>query len=794
MAKVGEVLASPENGWKRYEPQDATIKKIGKGFSLNSGTDYGTSTLTGANFSFIVTGTDSLRILTYPYYNRCNQKIKVNGGAYEFYYNNDIQYGTPNTFKYEMIDLDPSIEYLVEIEPDEGIGSWFAIDAIDIKQSGRVLHPEEVTDPSDLAVGKRIRGHYQVPSSGKYGIHSRLGEETSGLIPVNGVAIPDGDVYYICVDKDHLGRWVTVPDRVLQTAIKWDELNNEGVASGSGITFPKYRPKVEVDTLRRILKPSKATNPEVSYRIISVSDYYKRAASTLTDGQDPTGAGVYFNMFTIRFEAKEDFKLWLMKPSSYLTYGDGAVIKIRQWNGNSYEDYGTTVPQPVGERWWLAKELPEGQYEISTSASYEPLLAEWYLEYSGNLGRPTHNITVKLMSGGMTAGDVDSEWHRYIIGSDLGGIVTPGDNNMWNWQGVWSLTSTTSATGRGNRVVRGYSSVGGLSYVGSGNAATVSNCFRPLVIFEELAPMPEVSTDRTSYLVARQVGTNMEVTVAPQKDNQEVEWGLLVRRGLDRFYWSGYTQGTQLLTVNIPPRLFKDTSDQTITVEVLVDAEVVSTKVVTAKIVNDKPAIAVALEGYKLEVDIVDADGDPMYYEITLNGSVLSNGQVEGLLRYNTYLSSSDLNIGGSNEIKITAIDYYGDKVEHTIPFEGKYHGIMFTDVAGNYYSTDVHGILRRLVMDAFYARESSKVYEVRVVNTHVFPVKELTLKLDYYEPVNDTVLSIGDSATVVNKTEVKYDGVVGVNQSRSLFIKVNSGLTAVGKGKFRITSNARKV
>lgn len=94
---------------------------------------------------------------------------------------------------------------------------------------------EEVKSVVQLKIGKKIRCHYKAISN-TLGTFSGIGKETSGFIsPTASSASPNGDFYFICVDKDHLGRWKLIADRNIQHSISWDTLNSAGVASGSGL-------------------------------------------------------------------------------------------------------------------------------------------------------------------------------------------------------------------------------------------------------------------------------------------------------------------------------------------------------------------------------------------------------------------------------------------------------------------------------------------------------------------------------------------------------------------------------
>ncbi|WGU94752.1 hypothetical protein QJQ58_00275 [Paenibacillus dendritiformis] len=93
----------------------------------------------------------------------------------------------------------------------------------------------EVKNVEKLKIGKKIRCHYKAISN-TLGTFSGLGKKTSGFIsPTTSSATPNGDFYFICVDKDHLGRWKLIADRSIQHTISWDTLNSAGVASGSGL-------------------------------------------------------------------------------------------------------------------------------------------------------------------------------------------------------------------------------------------------------------------------------------------------------------------------------------------------------------------------------------------------------------------------------------------------------------------------------------------------------------------------------------------------------------------------------
>lgn len=88
--------------------------------------------------------------------------------------------------------------------------------------------------------------------------------------------------------------------------------------------------------------------------------------------------------------------------------------------------------------------------------------------------------SIRLSTGGVTTTDTDNEWDRYIVKSNLNGSITAGDNNIWNFNTVSSMTSSTVSGVSANRYSRGYATVSSFySYASSYVTPTVG--FRPVM-------------------------------------------------------------------------------------------------------------------------------------------------------------------------------------------------------------------------------------------------------------------------------------------------------------------------
>ncbi|OMD71238.1 hypothetical protein [Paenibacillus odorifer] len=94
-----------------------------------------------------------------------------------------------------------------------------------------------------------------------------------------------------------------------------------------------------------------------------------------------------------------------------------------------------------------------------------------------------HKLTVRLPTGGVMGSDKDNEWDKYVVNSTLNGLITAGDNSVWNWNAP--LRSWTSSTNEvGNRQGRGYSS--GVDTKGNiaPSSGTTGNGFRPTLLID----------------------------------------------------------------------------------------------------------------------------------------------------------------------------------------------------------------------------------------------------------------------------------------------------------------------
>lgn len=485
---IGSQLTTPDEGWKRYDNSSA-MKYEGLGWvsAIGDATTYaGTGhyvPLNGASsnsIEFNFYGT-KLRIIDLYWTNRVNNvTIDIDGKVSTWNPNNPAN-------KYQILVFEASgLEkglHKVKLSTTSLSGT-FSLDAVDIDLDGRMFHPDEVTNITELEIGKRIRCHY-IAARNSAGVFSRLGEETFDFISPSGSPIPMGDFYWIMVE-DWNKRKFLVADRNIQNAVSWDSINKEGYVFG-----------FESTTISK-------THNKTPY-LTSASDVYSvtGVGNSLTN-EDPwrafslAGSSGWWGSYAgtgLILDCKRKVKFGEIKVIAFRGANMASVIDV--YGSDNNVDY--TLIKSCQKSTWIDSEQATFYFDEPVEYRYYKIMKTTQvsnsnaarlnleLSYSEKIDN-NHIFKVRLLTGGINATDKDNEWDKYIVNSTLNGKIIAGDNNVWNYGGGASWTSTTNAAGSGNRTGRGASGNAGASgfnptsYV----AAATATGFRPLMEIEIL--------------------------------------------------------------------------------------------------------------------------------------------------------------------------------------------------------------------------------------------------------------------------------------------------------------------
>jgi hypothetical protein len=510
-------LTAPEAGWKRIDDGAGGFKRNGTWvYDPLTGAYQGAvryTTDVNAKINFIFYGT-KLRLLVNTYTNKPNNMPITIDDVTETYGMNNA--GGQQVMVYEKSSL-PLGYHAVSIQSPSNLGSQnWNIDAVDIDSTGRLYHPNEVTDMADIAVGKLIRCHYSSPASGTIGSFNNLGKETSDIIPVASSALPNGDFYFIATETVNQ-KIILVADRNVQHSISWDTLNNTGIASGTG------KPLVH-DVTSSIVSYYTMEEAETSNLFDSVGSSHGTATgTTIIAGMNGDGSARRLNGTSdcIRFASnpliptgKKSIRLKVRIPSVPTSIG---YLLSNVDNSTTQQGLGMSVSTDGKLRVWGANASSGFRFDLTTPSSisdnlWHDVLFTWdgstslngvklYVDDMINPAVQTTSSSVETVyyTGGTTLGrlggtatiyylrcDLDSleiyndvinpssgapgltnhKWTMRLLSGGVSSTDTDnewnryivnstliGDNNIWNW-GVNTVASMTSSSVSGTSANR----------------------------------------------------------------------------------------------------------------------------------------------------------------------------------------------------------------------------------------------------------------------------------------------------------------------------------------------------
>ena len=411
------------------------------------------------------------------------------------------------------------------------------------------------TSLSQMNRGDYISCRYTA-TSGQVGTFSELGTCIAPEIPVAGTATPNGLFYFIMAGYDSQGGKKLVSDRNLQTNISWDAINNAGMCSGLNLNYNllplKAAWKMNEVNGSIVYDLTNQYNLTCTGTTIVDTDnggkgrYFDGASRIMSSTLMPIPLGkkvirTRFKKSSIPTVAERLFDQRASGAAVYLLFTpgtgclaysietlSGTVLNISSPNNvcdNSYHDVVIVVDtnkidmyiDKIKVSTLDTTSISEPNFVSGTScyftigddssgSRYLTNTTIDYLEIFNDIIPVDTNIfgmlsSIRPMTGGTSTTDKDNEWDKIIAESSLGGTITPGDDNVWHWQNLWSWTSTTNYSGPTVRVVRGNSAVTTSSQTDStlGKAG-----FRPVMLVEDTsAPVVTV----TKFMI--QQGTNI---------------------------------------------------------------------------------------------------------------------------------------------------------------------------------------------------------------------------------------------------------------------------------------------
>lgn len=118
--------------------------------------------------------------------------------------------------------------------------------------------------------------------------------------------------------------------------------------------------------------------------------------------------------------------------------------------------------------------------------------------------------TMRLLSGGTTSSDLDNEWDQIIVKSNLNNTIIVGDDNVWHWNGLSTLCSTSYGGNITKKVVRGNAASSSFSNLDNTNVTESYVGFRPVLLVESMSTTKKYLFMKEDYSVYQYNGGAMQ--------------------------------------------------------------------------------------------------------------------------------------------------------------------------------------------------------------------------------------------------------------------------------------------
>jgi hypothetical protein len=495
----GLKLTNPDLGWKRYNNNYPSIDYVNGTndwtYYTGQSTEYSGDTM-GANkgkmsmFRFDFIGTKFLILITMFAEYSDAIRVRIDGGEDEFFSARENTSGTTN-FDNIIGCIREGLVYgrhTVEIQVTTSTTQYsydYRLDAIDIDEDGRMLHPTEVTEIKELNVGNRIRCHYEAPQ-GSLGTISNFGKVSSEFIPPESSATPNGDFYLIMVE-DWYRKKKLIADRNIQHSINWDELNSKGAVSG--LPFLIFNEESAIPKMTTNELPSGEANASSSDGI-SFSPFKAFDGDVTTgwvSGRD-NGIVTFPQWLSYSFPISKAISRYSLKAVAGSTSDMPLDWSLQAFNGTEWVNLDSRQGVLFGDdetkyfTFFNKDSYPSYRLNITNNSGGEYIRIGEFALYEISDNSRLYDINIRLMTGGVDTTDV-SEWDRFIVNSNLNGTIIAGDHLVWNWHKGTSLTSTVTAST--SRRTRGLNSVTYMGQVATNYVGTQTG-FRPLI---EISPV-----------------------------------------------------------------------------------------------------------------------------------------------------------------------------------------------------------------------------------------------------------------------------------------------------------------
>ncbi len=219
-------------------------------------------------------------------------------------------------------------------------------------------------------------------------------------------------------------------------------------------------------------------------------------------------------------------------------------------------------------------------------------------------------------------------------------------------------------------------------------------------------------------------------------------------------------------------------------------------------ILNTTAKIDISFDANVLKGVLSDDDLTRVQYRVLLNNGYYypSDGSFtklsESPQNIELAIGSKDIRIDDWNTLRIEFQDFFGTTDYWSTQFMGTYSGLMFKDVYGQYYSSEIGEVLQYLDFGVIIAGQTTVEHEVILKNQYGYDIKDIHLYANTANfPTGMTCEFSTSSSPFTPQPDLRLGGVLKNNEEMSFFIRLKTelGSTPDANGSFDIIVRADK-
>lgn len=219
-------------------------------------------------------------------------------------------------------------------------------------------------------------------------------------------------------------------------------------------------------------------------------------------------------------------------------------------------------------------------------------------------------------------------------------------------------------------------------------------------------------------------------------------------------------------------------------------------------ILNTTAKIDISFDANVLKGILSDDDLTRVQYRVLLNNAYYypSDGSFtklgESPQNIELAISSKDIRIDDWNTLRVEFQDFFGTTDYWSTQFMGTYSGLMFKDIYGQYYSSEIGEVLQYLDFGVIIAGQTTIEHEVILKNQYGYDIKNIHLYANTANfPTGMTCEFSTSSSPFVPLPDLQLGNTLKNNEEMSFFIRLKTelGSTPDANGSFDIIVRADK-